>query len=594
MGHLQEGKRIHVSASDPAYINRPNIDGGKFFCNGEIREWTGAMQTVYAPIFLEGTEVRRAQLGYPQVFSSIETVFLGFVAREASRHLGCRNETRVRRRQKKCDHPKPKPLCVQDKVEIGRQARLTPTEALEALEAARAAWDNGKGVWPQTPFQGRIAAMEKFVARLKTKRDVIVNVLMWEICKVRADAEKEFDRTIDYINATLKAAKEMRNKESTLSDVSGVLAQVRRNPIGVMLNLGPFNYPFNETYTTLIPSILMGNTVVMKLPNVGCLAHIPTMEVFKECFPKGTVNFISGAGRETMPPIMATGHVDIFAFIGGSKAADALIKNVPNPHKVKFCLSLDAKNLCVVLPDADVDAAVKECVLGALSYNGQRCTALKLLMVHSSILEEFRTKFVAKMGELKLGLPWDQGTDLTPLPEPGKPAYLAELREDAVAKGAQLYSPGEDQGWGHTTVFPSVLCPVTKDMRVWKEEQFGPLVPIGSFNDVSEVIDYACTSPFGQQAAVFTKGDIKTLGPLLDVLTNCVSRVNINTQCQRSPDCFPFTGRKSSAQGSLSVTDALEAFSIQSMVATKRSYADLVQKVCDGKTSSFLTMDFTF
>ena len=594
MGHLQEGKRIYVSASDPAYINRPNIDGGKFFCNGEIREWTGAMQTVYAPIFLEGTEVRRARLGYPQVFSSIETVFLGFVAREASRHLGCRNETRVRRRQKKCDHPKPKPLCVQDKVEIGRQARLTPTEALEALEAARAAWDNGKGVWPQTPFQGRIAAMEKFVARLKTKRDVIVNVLMWEICKVRADAEKEFDRTIDYINATLKAAKEMRNKESTLSDVSGVLAQVRRNPIGVMLNLGPFNYPFNETYTTLIPSILMGNTVVMKLPNVGCLAHISTMEVFKECFPKGTVNFISGAGRETMPPIMATGHVDIFAFIGGSKAADALIKNVPNPHKVKFCLSLDAKNLCVVLPDADVDAAVKECVLGALSYNGQRCTALKLLMVHSSILEEFRTKFVAKMGELKLGLPWDQGTDLTPLPEPGKPAYLAELREDAVAKGAQLYSPGEDQGWGHTTVFPSVLCPVTKDMRVWKEEQFGPLVPIGSFNDVSEVIDYACTSPFGQQAAVFTKGDIKTLGPLLDVLTNCVSRVNINTQCQRSPDCFPFTGRKSSAQGSLSVTDALEAFSIQSMVATKRSYADLVQKVCDGKTSSFLTMDFTF
>ena len=459
MGHLQEGKRIYVSASDPAYINRPNIDGGKFFCNGEIREWTGAMQTVYAPIFLEGTEVRRARLGYPQVFSSIETVFLGFVAREASRHLGCRNETRVRRRQKKCDHPKPKPLCVQDKVEIGRQARLTPTEALEALEAARAAWDNGKGVWPQTPFQGRIAAMEKFVARLKTKRDVIVNVLMWEICKVRADAEKEFDRTIDYINATLKAAKEMRNKESTLSDVSGVLAQVRRNPIGVMLNLGPFNYPFNETYTTLIPSILMGNTVVMKLPNVGCLAHISTMEVFKECFPKGTVNFISGAGRETMPPIMATGHVDIFAFIGGSKAADALIKNVPNPHKVKFCLSLDAKNLCVVLPDADVDAAVKECVLGALSYNGQRCTALKLLMVHSSILEEFRTKFVAKMGELKLGLPWDQGTDLTPLPEPGKPAYLAELREDAVAKGAQLYSPGEDQGWGSHHCFPLGALP---------------------------------------------------------------------------------------------------------------------------------------
>ncbi|KAJ1474006.1 Aldehyde/histidinol dehydrogenase [Baffinella frigidus] len=362
-GAQVDGKRLFVSKTDPAYLARPNIDGGKFFCNGEIREWTGAMQPVYAPIFLEGTE---------------------------------------------------------DKVEIGRQARLTPKEALEALEAARAAWDHGKGEWPLTPFQGRIAAMEKYVKILKTKREVIVNVLMWEICKVRADAEKEFDRTIDYINATLKAAKECRNKESTLQDVSGVLAQVRRNPIGVMLNLGPFNYPFNETYTTLIPAILMGNTVVMKLPNVGCLAHIPTMEVFAECFPKGTVNFISGAGRETMPPIMATGHVDIFAFIGGSKAADALIKELPNPHKVKICLSLDAKNLAVVLADADLDLAVNECsvdaknltdldldvavdecVLGSLSYNGQRCTAIKLILVHGSILEAFTAKFTAKMATLK-------------------------------------------------------------------------------------------------------------------------------------------------------------------------------------------------
>lgn len=503
----------------------------------------------------------------------------------------------------------------------------------------------------------------------------------WEICKVQPDAEKEFDRTIDYIVNTIKALKDLRNAENTFLNEGGVVAQVhdpsplpflpfpptplpylpssplqaiemtlpdcsddseqvRRAPLGVMLNLGPFNYPFNETYTTLIPAILMGNSVVMKLPNVGCLAHIPTMEVFAECFPKGVVNFISGAGRETMPPIMETGKVDIFAFIGSSKAADALIKNCPNPHKVcdlmplaprrgfsdpppscpsfsvsppsvpsssgldplhrlmtdttlafpqkvRFCLALDAKNLAVVLPDADLDNAVNECVLGSLSYNGQRCTALKLLLVHNDILMEFAKKFTARVESLKAGLPWTKGTDITPLPEPGlrltlphaalfmhapvcttppggnvgcktwalglkltaprttgKPAYLEELRNDAKSKGATVVSPkgNSETGWGHTMVFPSVIYPVTSDMRVWNEEQFGPLVPIGGFSNISEVVDYVKTSPFGQQASIFTKSDVSTLGPLVDVMANCVARINVNSQCQRSPDTFPFTG----------------------------------------------------
>ena len=312
-----------------------------------------------------------------------------------------------------------------------------------------------------------------------------------------------------------------------------------------MLNLGPFNYPFNETYTTLIPAIIMGNTAVMKIPNVGALAHMETMEAFAECFPKGVVNFISGAGRETMPPIMATGKVDIFAFIGTSKAADALVKAHPCPHRLKNCLSLEAKNVGIVCKDADVDEAVAECALGALSYNGQRCTAIKQILVHQSVAEEFVTKLSAKVGSMKLGLPWDAGVELTPLPEPGKPQYLADLRADATEKGAKVIAPGAEQGWGHTTVFPSIVYPVTKDMRVMQEEQFGPLIPVAVFSAMSEVEEYVMTSDYGQQAAVFSKGtDMSELGALLDLLTHNVARVNLNCQCQRSPDTFPFTGRK--------------------------------------------------
>ena len=452
-------------------------------------------------------------------------------------------------------------------MQIGTQARFGEEHSLAALDAAVKSWNSGRGEWAQAAPETRALKVEELVASLLTRRDEIINVLMWEICKTKADATKEFDRTMDYIRDTLKVYRATNAADSKIVSEGGVVAQIKRAPIGVMLNLGPFNYPFNETYCTLIPALLMGNSVVMKLPNVGCLAHICTMEIYAKTFPPGVVNFISGAGRTTMPPIMATGKVDIFAFIGGSTAADALLKQHPRPHKLKPCLSLDAKNLCVVMGDVDVASTVKECITGTLSYNGQRCTALKLLMVHDSILEEFVAQFCAAVDAMKMGLPWQDGVKLTPLPEPSKPKYLAELIDDAKAKGAKVCNGLGEQQAG-PFVRPTVVCPVSKDMRVWQEEQFGPLIPITGFSSFGQVYDYLAESPFGQQAAVFAK-DVSKIGPLVDALAMSVGRVNINAQCQRGPDTFPFTGRKSSALGTLSVAEALKTVSIESVVAFK-------------------------
>jgi len=311
----------------------------------------------------------------------------------------------------------------------------------------------------------------------------------------------------------------------------------------------------------------MGNSVVMKLPNVGCLAHICTMETYAKVFPPGVVNFVSGAGRATMPPIMKTGKVDIFAFIGGSTAADALLKQHPKPHKLKASLALDAKNLCVIAADADLDSTVKECITGTLSYNGQRCTALKLLMVHSSIADAFVAKFAEAVDALKLGLPWEAGVNLTPLPEPNKPAYLRELIADAEGLGAKVVN-GLGKKENGPFVRPSVLYPCSSSMRVWKEEQFGPLIPIGTYTSLDDVYAYLDESTFGQQAAIFCN-DVTAYGPLIDVLANNVGRVNVNAQCQRGPDVFPFSGRKSSALGTLSVSEALKTVSVETVIATK-------------------------
>jgi glyceraldehyde-3-phosphate dehydrogenase (NADP+) len=138
------------------------------------------------------------------------------------------------------------------------------------------------GEWPQLHPAERIARVERFVERLQQKRAEIVNILMWEICKNEDDAKKEVDRTIEYIRSTIVELKKLENTSATFEIVQGYVGHIRRAPYGVVLCLGPFNYPFNETYCTLIPAIIMGNAVVMKLPKVGVLCHQPTLELFKE------------------------------------------------------------------------------------------------------------------------------------------------------------------------------------------------------------------------------------------------------------------------------------------------------------------------
>jgi glyceraldehyde-3-phosphate dehydrogenase (NADP+) len=247
-----------------------------------------------------------------------------------------------------------------------------------------------------------------------------VTALVWEICKSVDDAKAEFDRTMDFIDATIKTFRALDAEQASIKTVGGIFARIRRAAIGIMLCLGPFNYPFNETYATLIPALLMGNVVVMKIPSIGGLAHILTAEAFARHLPPGAVNFITGSGRVTMGPLMSSGDIDVLAFIGGSWAADALIKAHPQPHRLKLFLQLEGKNAGIVLPDADLEVAVEQLTIGSTTYNGQRCTAVKIIFVHESLVAEFLSLFVASIDSLVQGQPWTPAVKITPLPEPNK------------------------------------------------------------------------------------------------------------------------------------------------------------------------------
>jgi glyceraldehyde-3-phosphate dehydrogenase (NADP+) len=489
------------------------------------------------------------------------------------------------------------PICVRQangsvqQVEIGSVPVMGVVQSDQALAAAVRAWDQGRGEWPTMRTAQRIACMQEFVRQMAAQRELVVKLIMWEIGKSLADSRKEFDRTIEYIEATIAALKGLDNDGSRFVQAEGFAGQIRRTPLGVVLCMGPYNYPLNETFATLIPALLMGNTVVFKPPQYGTLLFAPLLEAFAKAFPPGVVNTIYAPGSLVVPRLLASGQINVLALIGSSKIADHLKKQHPKSNRLRAVLGLDAKNAAIVLPDADLDLAVRECVAGALSFNGQRCTALKMLLVHRSVVEPFLQRLSAAIDALKIGMPWEEGVQITPLPGPHRTAYMDEALRDAQDKGAKVFNGGGDSCV--TLYRPALVYPVREGMKLYREEQFGPLVPVADFEDVEEALQYVVSSEHGQQVSLFGN-DPAQLGALIDPLVNQVCRVNLNAQCQRGPDMFPFAGRKDSAEGTLSVTDALRAFSIRSMVAAKVTEPNkrLLNAVVREHTSSFLNTEY--
>ena len=474
---------------------------------------------------------------------------------------------------------------------IGFTPKMDGKHALKALDAADNAYKNGTGKWPTMKVYERINCMQKFVDLMKLRRDEVVKLLMWEIGKNLNDSRKEFDRTVDYINETIKEYKKIDRDGAIFQNNSGVRALIRRGPLGVVLCLGPYNYPLNETFALLIPAIIMGNTAIFKPAKHGVLLIAPLLDAFKQSFPPGVVNIVFGRGREMASPIMKTGKINVLALIGHSSSAISLQDLHPQKNRLRLVLGLEAKNPAIILDDADLDLTVNECIHGALSFNGQRCTALKIIYVHEKIKEKFLKQFCKKIDDLKLGLPWEN-TLLTPLPEPDKPKYITDLIKDAKKKGAKVLN----QRGGEVTnnfVFPAVLYPANEEMRVYKEEQFGPVIPVISFNKIDVPISFMADSNYGQQVSLFGKSE-KKLGPLIDSMVNLVCRVNLNSSCQRGPDVFPFTGRKDSAVATLSVHDALRSFSIRTFVASKdnETNKEILRKLIDNKESNFVRTDY--
>ncbi len=454
---------------------------------------------------------------------------------------------------------------------LGHEPKLGTLETEEAMAAGERVLKSG--AWSSASIETRIAAVEKLSARLAVDVEKIATLLMWEIGKPVAAARAEVTRSVDYITETIRELRALDQGRAVYTGVAGKTTHHAKDvmrPLGTVLCVAPFNYPINEFLTTIIPALLVGNVVIAKTPRFGMLANMALMDAFADAFPPGVVALLPGDGRAVLPSVIAhktndifgnaKGTIDVFAFIGSEGAANAILKGHPTPSFVHKILGLGAKNAGIVLPGADLAVVAAKLVKGSLGFNGQRCTAEKIIFAPAGVEGD---KLVAAISDLvaklPLGMPWDPAAAITPLPEPQKLEVMWSLIADAVGKGARIANPGGGRGC-YSIMRPAVLDRVALGMKIYDEEQFGPIVPVVRYERVDEVIAWHVRSPYGQQAGIHGP-DSPSRGELVDALTSYVARINLDDVCQRGPDTFGFTAADKSGHGTLSIRDALRSFS---------------------------------
>lgn len=455
---------------------------------------------------------------------------------------------------------------------VGYEPRVGTAEAAEALAAAERAWNGGNGTWPTARLDQRIAAVERFAAALRVQIEPIATLLVHEIGKPIAAARSEVTRSLSYIDETITAARRIADG-APYTGINGTVthhAREHMRPLGKVLCVAPFNYPINEFLTTIIPALLVGNVVIAKTPRFGVLANQLLAGAFAEAFPPGVVALLPGDGRVVLPALIGAsandifghpkGAIDVLAFIGSEGAANAILSRHPTPSFVHKILGLGAKNAAVVLPGADPKIVAPKLAKGSLGFNGQRCTAEKIIFVPDGAEGDAHVRALGdRIAALPLGMPWDPAAAITPLPEERKLETMWAYVEDALARGAQLVNADGGRGF-YSIMRPAVLDRVAAGMRIQHEEQFGPIVPIARYSSIDDVIAWHHASPYGQQVGIHGPDSPARRG-LVETLAAYCARINLDDVCQRGPDTFGFTAADKSGFGTLSIDAALRSFS---------------------------------
>ncbi len=433
---------------------------------------------------------------------------------------------------------------------IGTVPALKKTDIEKVYENASKAFLK----WKELDPKERINYINAFKKELIANRTNIARIMALEISKPIKACYSEFDRSIEYIDETIKCYKEFFIKpEIVKEDVHGVKGKegyFYRVPLGVVLAISPFNYPLNLSLAKIIPALLTGNTVVFKPATQGSLVGVLVGECFyKAKLPNAVINVVTGRGSDIGDCIVENENVSMISFTGG---VDIGKRIASKKSMIPLVLELGGKDAAVVLEDCDIKSTAKEIVKGSLDYSGQRCTAIKLVYAPNKIADKLLEEIVTLAKTLKVGGPFDD-VDITSLIGEASVKWAKGLIDDAVAKKAKVVMGNIVD---KNILFPTVIDNVKPNMKIFDEEQFAPIIPIVRYDNIDTVIKHFNNSKFGLQGSVFSKNMNKAfeIAQKLDSGT-----ININKSSSRGPDIFPFLGIKDSGFGVQGIKWALES-----------------------------------
>jgi len=371
----------------------------------------------------------------------------------------------------------------------------------DVVAAALAAATEARSQLAAMPVHQRARLLRAAAEVVQARADDLATEITMSTGKVIGHTRREASRVPWTLRACASAAETLSAAApppDAIPGGEGVTALLARLPVGIVAAVTPFNAPLNLVAHKVGPALAGGNCVVVKPAPQAPAPALRLAEILTEVgFPPGAISVLPG-GRETGAALLSDPRVDLISFTGGT-AAGREIRASAGTRQVLLELGGNSANL--VCPDADIPLALRECISGGFSNNGQSCNSVQRILVHRDQHDQFAEALAARVAGLRLGDPMDPGTDIGPLISEPAAVRVEAAIADAVANGAKLRTGGSRQG---AVIAPTVLSDVERTLPLYCDEVFAPVVIIEAYDTLGQAIDSANSTRYALQAAVFT------------------------------------------------------------------------------------------